>query len=235
MTNALNNSMAGRVTGQNPIFFVGDASQTSETEQKRKKSVEEIIRTLAELMLDPAYVKRREEFSGFLDRTREWVTDSMAVARDVLGTIENTLSDMLDAAPRLPGGGPRIFRFADGRVIDEHGNTIDPSEVEGVIWPEDAPSAEEYLDTLNQRDAWTAQLERLERFEVDGLGRAQDRFNDQRNGMLPGEMDTFEESLQEERQHLEQASPDFQKSLADTPDNPDPATVSPILAKDLTV
>lgn len=157
--------------------------------------MDEIIRSLAELMRDPAYVQRREEFRGFLDRTREWVADSVAAARDVLGTIEDTLSDMLDNAPRLPGGGPRVFRFADGRVIDEHGNMIDPAEVEGVIWPENARSAEDYVAALRQREAWTTHLERLERFRVDGLGRAQDRFEDQRNGMTSDEMDAFEENL----------------------------------------
>lgn len=189
-------------------FFMGAASRIAAFREKRE--AERLWRTLAELLLDPIYRAHYERFGNFLDETRRWAEEMEAEINAALEAVNGRIDEMLDAAPRLPDGGPRVFRFADGRVIDEYGNRVAPEIAEGIAWPENAPSAEDYLAALERRDALEQGRDDLETFRVETLGPAQNRYEDEERGITIDEMDAIEADIRVQQERITRVVSDLE-------------------------
>lgn len=201
-------------------FFSGAASKMARL--REQEQAEQLIRSLAELMRDPMYRARYERFGTTLNEAQQWADQTEAKLRTALEAVNAKIDDMLDSAPRLPNGGPRVFRLDDGGVIDEFGNAVSPDIAAGIVWPESAARGEDYLAALDRRAALSKGLEDIENFQLDTLGPAQNRYSDQERGISIDEMDRFEaefkDRIQSIERHLSMTAPDvFAAPAAESP------------------
>ena len=132
-------------------------------EEKRRK--EQATLSLLEYLLltDPAYAKLYAETLDLLNQAEQDTANAIAEA-------EYRYKDIMENAARLPDG-RAVFMDQEGNVWDENGNTIDPDIAEGIVWPDDAPTYENYVQTVQR-------LNDLRHYQVEVLGRARERLED---------------------------------------------------------
>lgn len=83
-------------------------------------------------------------------------------------------------AARDPDG-KLVFKYADGRVVYADGTAVEPEIAEGIIWPDDAPRAEDYFAKRDHHTAVDAKLHEWSNYRNDVLGGIRDRYDDRKN------------------------------------------------------
>lgn len=196
-----NNEHAGRDTGRMARFLPGDAAVQRQVEAKRRRR-EQFLNELQRLLADPVYAERYRTFGVLLDDAGAWAAERKTALQSALADAHANAGTLLDGAARLPDG-RRVFRHADGSVIDENLNAVTDIDAAAVIWPEDAPSAEEYIAARQREAELQAALDGHEAWEVDVLGRARDRYEDPDNPITPSEMDAWENRISSDMEAFE--------------------------------
>lgn len=176
----LTGSDVGRITR---FLSAGDARSPEERRKKRTKEAER--RRLAELLLDPEYNALYTELGTRLSAAETATDRAISEIGAQIQTANQSIEDMEGAAARGPDGQP-VFRYSDGRVVDANGNALPPEVAEGIIWPADAPSAEEYFAEVARRDALEAHLRDMDAYRHDVLGGLRDRYEDEDTPMSKG-------------------------------------------------
>mgnify|MGYP001797201881 CR=1 FL=1 len=179
------NELAGRETGRMTRFGVGAAlaQELKEKERKERAYRDALDRLLA---TDPEYRRLYEELGGRLGKAETAADQTIDAIQDALRAQQDANQDMRDRAPRVDG--KAIFRYADGRVVDEDSNEIDATIAAGIIWPEDAPSAEDYFAGVERENAlWTA-LDEWQAYRDVTLGGIRDSYDDRDNPMTKDDM-----------------------------------------------
>lgn len=206
---------AGRETGRQKRFLPGEASP--EARKKRERDANRQFATaLDRLLQDPVYRARYEAFGSFLTTARSRTDDLLDQAQTALGDIRGALDDMLNRANRLPDG-RRVFRRADGSVIDENGEPVSDEDAASVVWKDGAPTAEDYLEARRKEQEAVAHLHELQQLQAE-LGGISDRYDDPDNPLSIEEMDHYENEIEE---HLADVSnPADWKPSAEPPSVP---------------
>ncbi|GLO71329.1 hypothetical protein MACH17_28460 [Phaeobacter inhibens] len=172
--------VAGLETGRRARFLGG---QTGHAAQLKKDRDERAFRDVLEMLLqDPEYRALYEELGETLGAAEQNADGVIADLEAELADLQRDLDQMLEAAPCLPNGA-RVFRFGDGRVMDELGQEVAPEIAEGIIWPPDAPSAEAYLANRDRQVALNDLLEQWQGYRNDTLGGIRDRYDDRDDPM----------------------------------------------------
>jgi len=132
-------------------------------------------------MQDPEYAALYKDVTDLLSRA-EVATDK------ALMRAETALEDILDKAARLPGGG-KVFMDKDGQVRSENGAIVDIAIAEGIVWPEDAPSYEDYAGTRQR-------IDKIREYQVGVLGHARERLSDEKNPALKDGLESIQDDIQ---------------------------------------
>ena len=172
------NEIAGRDTGRMARFGVG----TSRAQDiKEKERSERAFRdALDRLLADPEYRALYLELGDKLGAAETEADTAIAMIQEQLRLAEQTIDSMQADAARDPDGKP-VFQYADGRVVYADGSEVPPEIAEGIIWPEDAPSAEDYFAAKDRRDTLQTQLDDWLIYRNDVLGGIRDRYDDPKN------------------------------------------------------
>lgn len=172
-------AVAGRETGYGNKHHRTD--RNADAGLKRRSKTATALDAL--LASDPEYAARFREFGDFLGKAEN-------ATQAALDRAESEFDNLMDRAVRLPDG-RAVFRNDNGQVITEDGKVVDPETSDGIAWPDNAPSYEDYQ---RQRK----ELEDLRRYQADVLGVARERYDDEDNPMSSEEFEEWEKRIQQE-------------------------------------
>ncbi|MEO1020048.1 MAG: hypothetical protein AAFY56_20510 [Pseudomonadota bacterium] len=133
------------------------------------------------MMQDPEYAALHNDVSDLLRRAEK-------VAESALIRTEEALAELLENAVRLPDG-RAVFIDRNGNVRTEDGKIIDPVIAESLVFPENAPSYESYR-------AHRERVEGIRRYQVETLGHARERLEDQDNPPSKNELKDLQRDIE---------------------------------------
>lgn len=182
----LQNEIAGRDTGRISRFLTADEGPSRADEKRRKdKAYRDTLDML--LATDPEYLALYTKLGNELSDGEVEADSIIAGLQTAIATLEEQIDEMRADAPALPDG-RRVFRYADGRVVDETGTLVSPELAEGVIWRDGSPSAEEYFEALEKRQSTSDLLEQWVTYRHDHLGDLRNRYDDRDEPMTKGDL-----------------------------------------------
>lgn len=168
------NELAGRETGRRARFGVG-VSHAHEIKEKERK--ERAFRdALDRLLLDPEYRRLYENLGTRLSNAEREADTAIESVQRQLQQAQDDINAMEDKAARDPSR-QAVFRYADGRVVNADGEELPPEIAEGIIWPDNAPSAEDYFAAKDRRDALADHLASWHTYRIDVLGDIRHRYD----------------------------------------------------------
>lgn len=172
--------LAGLDTGRMARFGVGNARTEQIKEDKRKKrAYRDALDRL--LTTDPEYHRLYEELGNKLGEAESDADQTIAALQTALQAQQEANLEMRSRAPKIDG--KAVFRYADGRVVDEDGDEIDAVIAASIIWPADAPSAEDYFAGIERENELRGSLEEWQNYRNDALGDIRNRYEDRDNPM----------------------------------------------------
>lgn len=206
--------LAGLQTGRMTRFGIGDGVSGSISEKERKERAyrDALARLLAE---DAVYRALYEDLGNRLRDAETEADTTIEATRIALLQTQQANADMRSRAPKVDG--LAVFRYADGRVVDENGNEIDEAIGAGIIWPDDVPTAEDYFASVEREAELSEALSEWENYRNDTLGYIRHRYDDRDN---PNTMDAMREYIEA----IEQSAPEVPELNAS---NMDAATPMP--------
>ncbi|MFK7942917.1 MAG: hypothetical protein AB8B85_08420 [Paracoccaceae bacterium] len=188
----LQNEIAGRETGRMARFGVSAAREHARKEERRKeRAYRDALDRL--LQTDAEYRVLYDDLGAKLSSAESDADGRIETLRADLSAAQANNQTMLDRAAKLPGG-TAVFRYEDGRVVDADDNEISPESAQGIQWPPDAPSAEEYFAGKEQELALKTRLEDWLGYRTGTLGDIRDRYDDRD---APMDKDGLREALEE--------------------------------------
>ena len=193
----LQNEISGRVTGRRARFMPG--SDSNDPEGEKRKAEEQRFRDLLDLYLqDPEYRALYIELGDKLRDAEIGADAAIAALQAQLDALDEMIADLEDRAARGPNG-ELVFRTADGRVVNADGEELPPEIAEGIIWPDNAPSAEQYFAAMQKRDAVSDQLTEWHDYRRDVLGDIRNRYDDRENPMEKNDMEDALDAIEAAR------------------------------------
>ncbi|MGJ8628268.1 MAG: hypothetical protein ACSHXB_15010 [Sulfitobacter sp.] len=162
----------GRITR-----FLGENDPRSVAGQKKKAGERTYRNLLDQLMRDAEYNALYIDLGQKLGDAERDADDVLArIERDLIA-LADRIAEMENDAARGPDGAP-VFRYADGRVVDANGEAVPIEIAEGILWPGDAPSAEDYFGAKQQQTALQEQRREWSDYRNDVLGDVRNRYDD---------------------------------------------------------
>lgn len=191
----------------------GVAASYNEEVKEREKKARAYRDALDRLLIsDPEFRPMYEELGAKLHEAETGADNNIADLEAALLGQQAINQGMRDAAAKLPGG-KAVFRYADGRVIDEDRNGAPPEIADGIIWPESAPSAEDYFTGLQREADIRTSLEDWRTYRNDTLGGIRNSYDDRE---IPMSKDEMRDALEE----IEAARPTKDTGAAASPIQP---------------
>lgn len=184
--NDLQNEISGRETGRISRFLTADG-RSFRTDEKRQK--DKAYRDVLDMLLatDPEYFALYTRLGDELSSGEAEADSIIANLQSAIDALEQQIEVMRAGAPRLPDG-RLVFRYIDGRVVDEAGALVSPEIAEGIIWRKGSPSAEQYFDALEKRQSTYDLLEQWVAYRQDYLGYLRNRYDDRAEPMTKDEL-----------------------------------------------
>lgn len=208
----LNNEMADRETGRQRRFIDREDERTPKGREKAARA--ETLTRLLLLMSNPEYAKAYNETFDLLRRSESAVERALTKSEIALTRAKKDLQELNDRAQRLQDG-TRVYRDTAGRVRAEDGRLIEGPEREGIEWKPDAPNYEDYLVRKEALEKAERDDEALRLYQVEVLGPARSRLEDQDN---PPSM----EELADIRKGIEEKMPPSAKAEMQDRSRPQP-------------
>lgn len=185
---------AGVDVGRYSRFYPATDSRNPDAKKKKERE-EQMRRTLEELMRDPEYARLYAELG---DRLRDAETEAdaaIAMIEAQLAEVAQKIEQMEDSAARAPDGGP-VFRYADGRVVYADGTKVPDDIADGILWPDNTPSAEEYFAALDRQRKMEVLLNEWHIYRNDVLGDIRDRYETDDPAMSKGDLEDALENIE---------------------------------------
>lgn len=187
-----NDAISGQDSGRMGRF--GGMSRKRD-EQEKKKAEKAFRDALEQLLQDPEYRALYEELGSRLASAEIEADTVIADLEATLQDLDAQIADMEARAAKGPDGNP-VFKLDDGRVVDTSGEDLPPEIADGIIWPPNAPSGDDYFDIKTRRSDNADLLTRWLDYRHDTLGGIRDRYDDRENPQvidgLRGDLDAIE-------------------------------------------
>ncbi|WP_417517996.1 hypothetical protein [Minwuia sp.] len=193
-----NAELSGTKSGYIYRTSAADHESRPDIRAKKARKAEARISALEALLAsDPNYAALYNETRGqVIDAANEAEARIEAITEE-LASAEAELSELESNAART-GDGRMAFRTSDGRVVDENGQEIAAPEAASIVWPNDAPSYDDYLDRKKAvQDAQDA-LAAWREYQA-AVGEAKDRLDDPDNPLSEDELEEIQELLERSR------------------------------------
>ena len=193
----LQNELAGRETGRIARFGVGSerARQIEEKKRRERAFRDELERLLAS---DPEYRALYNDLGNKLRDAETEADETISALLKRIADLEDEISRMQDNAVAVPGIG-RVYRFADGRVVDENRAEVDPAIVADILWPPAATTGEAFFAAQDELEALRSHLADWESYRVETLGDIRDRYDNRKEPMSKDDMRDALEQIDQSR------------------------------------
>lgn len=126
-------------------------------------------------MRDPEYARLYNEVGNRLRDAETEADTAIAMIQSKLAEAVQQIEVMEDNAARGPDG-QFVFKYADGRVVYADGTEVPDDIAEGIVWPDNAPTAEEYFTALDRQQQLETLLAEWSIYRNDVLGGILDRY-----------------------------------------------------------
>ena len=192
----LQHELSGQETGRQQRFLPDTARSRAE-KQRRRERTDRLLTELDSWLRDPIYRAQYEAFGDFLNEAESATETALSKAVAALGEARDRLQSVLDKANVLPGG-TKVFRAADGRIMDENGNVVSTEDAAGIVWRDGAPTYEEYLAAKRRAEDVRNLVDDVRSFQTDVLGTARNRWEDTDDPITPEEMEKWRRRIEQE-------------------------------------
>ena len=184
------NEVAGRSAGR--MYHFHPSEKPGEHLHPDKHTLDHT--TLHILLENPEYAELYNNTLDLLALAEAATEKALVQAEQDLADAQDILDNMHDNANKLPDG-TAVFRDKDGNVWSEDGELVDPADAAGIVWKDNAPSYEDYL---NQKQAVTDTQQRIDALRlylVDTLGGARDRMSNPDNPPSKDDLDQMQQDI----------------------------------------
>lgn len=168
--------------------FLGPEDERSPEGKRKKREQERIRQTLADLMRDPEYARLYVQLGNNLRQAETQADSALAALHAGIEHMGHKIAEMEADAARGPDG-RLVFRDAEGRVLYDDGSSVPLEIAEGIQWPPNAPSAEQYFAALDQRQSLMDQLHEWDLYRNGVLGDLRHRYDNEDGPMSKGELE----------------------------------------------
>ncbi len=210
------NEMAGREVGR-INRFLPESRQPHIQKERRERDAERLTKL--------ALALQNADYAALYDETVSMVDDYVAKAEtgieDALAAVSATaqaLEDLTVNAARLHPSGEPVFMDENGNAVRADGTLLDPEEAASVVWPDNAPTYEEYLAAKKAHEVAQEHLITWREYQIY-LAEIQNRLNDPDNPLSPEELRQIQKDIEEkvpeplqsepEQENAEPAQPGF--------------------------
>ncbi|MEM9099046.1 MAG: hypothetical protein AAGC79_11035 [Pseudomonadota bacterium] len=183
----LESERAGVENGRINRFFGDDGPSLSGAHRDKDKREADTARQIL-LTTNMTYARQYRAVMDQLIAAEAATAQALASAGAQLDEADADLAALRGRAARLEDG-RIVFKDAEGRVRDEDGNVLSDIDPDSVLWPETAPSYEDWQQAHDHARAAQDTVDRVREYQVDVLGRARDRMSDQENPPSQEELD----------------------------------------------
>ena len=201
----LQNEIAGHDTGRMKRFMPkrdkGDGTGRNKDSRRETLSILQLL-----LLNDPEYATLYNDTNDLLTRAEIATEKALQQAEEDLVRAKETLRDTLDNANKLADG-TAVFKDENGKVWTENERLVKGVELEEIVWKESDAAYEDYLEQKQESDETRQRIEDLRHYQVDVLGHARDRMNDQDDPFSKKELQEMQKEI------YEQALPSIQSKL----------------------
>lgn len=193
----LQREMAGLDVGRQQRFLPeGEERGNNRGSDKRALGRDALSALAQRLMNDTAYAALYSDTMQQLEAAERAAALAMEARETYLAEQLTAFETMKDNAARLPDG-RLVFRDKDGEVVDENGAQITDLEAQSIVWPDNAPTYEEYVAQRERVDAARRDIEDIREYQVDVLGNARNRMEDERKPVDEGEMEQIQSNIRD--------------------------------------
>lgn len=195
---------------------VADPNRRNDAREQRNRRADAQLAALQSLMSDPEYAALYTETVDAVTQAQIATEAAMMTALETLQQSEDGLTDLQGNAAQLAPSGERVYRDQDGNVYTEDGRKLSEQEAESVVFPEDAPSYEDYLAQKKAAHDARERVESIRRYQ-DRLGGYQNRLNDPDNPLTPDELRGIQEDIEANLVSISNARPAESPTAAASP------------------
>ncbi len=202
----LQNEIAGRDAGRDIRFRNKEDANGLAAQRRRVQTQAQMTALDMILQSNPEYARMYNDTSDLLDRAETATSNVLDQVMQDLAGHEDDLNDILDQASQLPDG-TRVFKDQYGYVWSENDELVAPKDAESVVWKDDAPSREGFMQQKQKVEDTRKRIEDIQHYQIEVLGNARDRMNDQHNLITQDEMKQIQDDI------FEQAGPIIQNEI----------------------
>lgn len=200
----LANESSGRFVGRMARFLPEDARP--EAQRSKKEKSRDALTRLAMLMQNAKYAALYRETVDLVRDHAVKAEAGLESSHTALSAAGQALETLTDKAAKLHPSGEPVFRDENGNAVRADGTPLTPDEAASVVWPDDAPSYEEYLQAKTAYAEAQAQFDAWRNYQLY-LGTVQNRLDDSDNPPTADELKVIQKRIQSmspESQNLEQ-------------------------------
>lgn len=188
-------AIAGRSTGRILPRLGQNGPDSQSNRHKKHGNTAELLSNLQLMMQDREYAALYNDVSDLLDRAETATELALAQSELNLTQSRETLNDTVEGASKLPDG-TSVFKDASGNVWTADGRLVDRAEAESVVWKDGALSYEDYLKQKEGFDVVRLRVEELRHYQIDVLGGARDRLEDEDNPPSKDELEGLKNDIE---------------------------------------
>lgn len=193
-TDDFNNETAGREVGR-INRFLPEGAQPRTQKAKDEKYAEQLSR-LALMMQNAQYAALYAETARLVHDYAAKAEAGLESSKAALSAAGQALETITDKAAKLHPDGTPVFRDKNGNAVHADGTPLTPDETASVVWPNDAPSYEEYREAKKVYADAQARVDAWKDYQAY-LGGVQDRLNDPDNPYSPDELRDIQRDIED--------------------------------------
>lgn len=182
-----------------------EAGNDGQTENRRNKAKRPL--TALEIALsDPAYAALYNDTLTLIQEAARRAEANLTVAERAVANREEELEQLLDRAAKLHPSGQPVFRDRNGNAVTQDGHRLSATDAASIVWPDNAPSYENYRDRVEALEAARAAEASWQDY-ANTVGEAQDRLADEDNPPSAREMREIQDRIEAARPELPSSEP----------------------------
>lgn len=191
----LQQELTGASGGRMLRFLTPEMAERLRADLRAEKRQAYYSALMMRLLTDAQYRETYEWVWSKLEEYERRAEQALERIRQRMADLETRLDDLRSRAARSPDG-TRIYRDQMGAVRAEDGTEITGPALEAVIWPETPVSNEEISAPREELAALAGDEKAVVRYQVEVLGEAKNRLEDQEDPLSIEELKELDLNLE---------------------------------------
>lgn len=175
------NELAGNEVGRIQRFGFDRVRKEAAIKEERRKS------SLEQMMLNEAYRAAWMDAMDAVNKADNALYEALVDASNDLSLAQNSHNDLLDNTATTADG-TKVFRDKDGHVYNEKGERLPDDVAATIIWPDDAPTWEEYSESSDKLKTAKGRYRDINA-KSDRLAEIREELNDKDNPLSIDEIE----------------------------------------------